>query len=73
MIVSKEDVVGGYLLSAIVSKLSLDCDFKQKSFLKQKKFFVHENILPREAFITFIPKTRHYDMEAICPAYSKCK
>lgn len=47
MIVSKEDVIGGYLLSGIVSKLSIECDFKQKTFLKQKKFFVHENIIPR--------------------------
>jgi hypothetical protein len=41
--------------------------------MKQKKFFVHENILPREVFITFTPRVRQYDMEAICPTYSKCK
>jgi hypothetical protein len=62
MIVSKEDVVGGYLLSGIVDKLGLECDFKQKSFVKQKKFFVHENIIPRDVLITFMPKTRQYDM-----------
>ena len=47
MVVSKEDVIGGYLLSGIVYRLGLECDFKQKGLMKQKKFFVHENILPR--------------------------
>lgn len=47
MIVSKEDVIPGFILSGIVHKLSLECDFKQKTFLKHKKFFIHENILPR--------------------------
>jgi hypothetical protein len=41
VIVSKEEVVAGYLLSAIVDKLGLECDFKVKTLLKQKKFFVH--------------------------------
>ncbi len=62
IIVSKEDVVGGYLLSGIVGKVGLECDFKHKSFMKQKKFFVQENIIPREVLITFMPKSRQYDM-----------
>ncbi len=62
VIVSKEEVVAGYLLSAIVDKLGLECDFKVKTLLKQKKFFVHENILPREVLTAFVPRVRQFDM-----------
>ena len=73
MIVSKEDVVAGYLLAGIVWRLGVECDFKVKGFLKQKKFFVNENVIPREVFVTFGMRTRMFDMEAVCPTYSKCK
>lgn len=73
MIVSKEGVIGGYLLSGLVEKVGLDCDLKVKSFLKNKKLFVEEDILPREVFQRFRAKVRRYDMESLCGAYSKCK
>jgi hypothetical protein len=44
---SKEDTIPGYLLSALVYKIGLEYDFKIKSFLKNKKFFVQENVIPR--------------------------
>ncbi len=60
--VSKEDIIIGYLLSAIISRNGLVCDFKKSSFDKNADFFVGEQNIPRNLLKGFKIKTRRYDM-----------
>jgi hypothetical protein len=65
LMVSKEDIITGYLLSAIISRNGLICDFKKSSFDKSSDFFVGENNIPRDLFKGFRIKSRRYDMSNI--------
>ena len=71
IIVSKEDILPGYLLGGIVHRNGIDCFFKTPLLDREREFFVNENTIPREFLIKFVPKVRRYDLEAVSPAYAR--
>lgn len=66
--ISKEDVVPGYLLSAIIEKLGLICDFRKTTFDKQQvQFFIKSDNIPKDLFVGFRIHIRRYDLASISP------
>ena len=64
--ISKEDLIPGYLLSAVLEKVGINCDFRRNVFNKNNvKFFVRSGNLPREMMTGFSVRTRRYDLAPI--------
>jgi hypothetical protein len=66
--VSKEDLIPGYLLGAIIDRFGLVCDFRRPVFDKHNvQFFVKSGNIPKELFLGFKMRTRRYDLSSISP------
>lgn len=65
---SKEDLLPGYLLSSLLERFGLICDFRRSSFSKHAvQFFVSSGNIPRDLLLGFRVRTRRYDLPAISP------
>jgi hypothetical protein len=65
-VVSKEDLIPGYLLSSVVERIGLHCNFRQSSFNKHEiDFFAKDGNIPKDLLLSFRIKVRRYDLAAI--------
>lgn len=66
IIISKEDLIPGYLLSSIIERMGIDCNFRRSSFNKHEiDFFAKSDNLPRDLFVGFRMKIRRYDLTSL--------
>jgi hypothetical protein len=65
---SKEDVIPGYLFSALLQRMGILCDFRRSAFDKHAvQFFVRSGNIPKDLLVGFKMKLRRYDLSAISP------
>ena len=63
VIITKDDIIGGYLLASLVERIGLNCDFRQSSFDKHEvDFFGKDDNLPKDLFTGFRIKIRRYNL-----------
>lgn len=68
VIITKDDVIPGYLLSSIIEKLGLVCNFRDSTFDKYKvKFFIKSGNIPKDLFVGLKMCVRRYDLGNISP------
>lgn len=62
VVISKEDILAGYLLGGIMDTIGIDCDYKTPELNRKESFFIRKSSLPRELLLNFYPKMRRYDL-----------
>lgn len=69
--ISKEDIIPGYLLGGIMTGSGIECDYKTQSLNRKETFFVKQSTVPRDLLLGFIPRVRRYDLDTISPLVAR--
>jgi hypothetical protein len=71
LIISKEDIIPGYLLGGITEFIGIDCDFKTPNLHRKEPFFVRQHTIPRDMLFNFYTRVRRYDLDSVSPLVEK--
>ena len=53
VIISKEDILPGFLLGGIFYRFGIECNFKDETFSRDMEFFIKQKTIPRTLFYGF--------------------